>query len=193
VPNGTPAELADIFEAFDVSATYDKREGAATPLPLPPSPRAGPRVRQRLFGTDRFRLRTLLLETGRKRTVSILPDRGILDLVGVPGRPPVQTERRAPERPWLGPRPTQDLTTEIGRCQRKGEGPESRPPSGVRSGASFLLLGGTVFLARHLVDAACAGARGTRSYPAAMAVPGGRRVHRPRCLSPVRQGAVGNA
>jgi hypothetical protein len=57
-------------------------------------------VGQRLFGTDRFRLRTLLLDTGRKRTVSVLPDRGILDLAGVPGRPALETERRAPNVAW---------------------------------------------------------------------------------------------
>jgi hypothetical protein len=51
-------------------------------------------VGQRLFGTDRFRLRVLLLDSGRKRTVSTLPDRGILDLVGLPGRPRVEAERR---------------------------------------------------------------------------------------------------
>jgi hypothetical protein len=50
----------------------------------------------RVFGTDRFELRSLDLGSGKRRTVALLPDRGIVDLVGVPGRPAVRAERRAP-------------------------------------------------------------------------------------------------
>jgi len=44
-------------------------------------------VGDRLYGTDRYRLRSLNLATGRRRTVAGLTDRGVVDLVGVPGRP----------------------------------------------------------------------------------------------------------
>jgi hypothetical protein len=54
-------------------------------------------VAGRLYGTDRYRLRTLDLETGRKRTVASLTDRGIVDLVGVPERPLIEPGRRRPE------------------------------------------------------------------------------------------------
>jgi hypothetical protein len=74
-------------------------------------------VGQRLFGTDRFRLRELLLESGRRQTVGMLPDRGILNLVGVPGRPPVETERRVPERSWLRTRPA-SASTRADPCSR---------------------------------------------------------------------------
>jgi hypothetical protein len=74
-------------------------------------------VGRRLFGTDRFRLRALFLGSGRRRTVSVLPDRGIVDLAGVPGRPPVETARRAPERPWLASRPSGASSTRD-RCPR---------------------------------------------------------------------------
>lgn len=49
-----------------------------------------------LFGTDRYRLVRLELESGRKRTAAQLPDRGIADLVGVPDGPELQAPRRAP-------------------------------------------------------------------------------------------------
>jgi hypothetical protein len=83
-------------------------------------------VGPRLFGTDRFRLRTLLLDSGRKRTVSVLPDRGILDLVGVPGRPPLETERRAPELRLLsaasGVRPCGSVASRPARSHDRGPG-----------------------------------------------------------------------
>jgi hypothetical protein len=50
----------------------------------------------RLFGLDRFRLRSLDLATGRRRTLADLPDRGIADLVAVPELPLVEAKRRAP-------------------------------------------------------------------------------------------------
>ena len=53
-------------------------------------------VGERVFGTDRFELRSLHLGSGKRRTVAVLPDRGIVDLVGVAGRPAVRAERRAP-------------------------------------------------------------------------------------------------
>jgi hypothetical protein len=49
-----------------------------------------------LFGTDRFALRSLELGSGARRTVSRLPDRGIVDLVGLSTGPMVDTSRRAP-------------------------------------------------------------------------------------------------
>jgi hypothetical protein len=49
-----------------------------------------------LYGTDRYRLVRLDLESGRKRTAARLPDRGIADLVGVPHGPELRVPRRAP-------------------------------------------------------------------------------------------------
>jgi hypothetical protein len=49
-----------------------------------------------LFGTDRYRLVRLDLETGHRGTAARLPDRGIADLVGVPGEPELDVPRRAP-------------------------------------------------------------------------------------------------
>jgi hypothetical protein len=49
-----------------------------------------------LYGTDRYRLVRLELESGRKRTAGQLPDRGIADLVGVPDGPEVEAPPRAP-------------------------------------------------------------------------------------------------
>jgi hypothetical protein len=49
-----------------------------------------------VFGTDRYRLVRLDLESGRKRTAARLPDRGIADLVGVPDGPELDVPRRAP-------------------------------------------------------------------------------------------------
>jgi hypothetical protein len=54
-------------------------------------------VAGRLYGTNRYRLRTLDLETGRKRTVASLTDRGIIDLVGVPERPLIEPGQQRPE------------------------------------------------------------------------------------------------
>ena len=56
-------------------------------------------VANRLYGTDRYRLRSLDLVTGRKRTVAELTDRGIVDLVGVPERPPIEPGRHRPKAP----------------------------------------------------------------------------------------------
>jgi hypothetical protein len=47
-----------------------------------------------LFGTDRYRLVRLDLESGRERTAARLPDRGIADLVGVPDGPEIDLPRR---------------------------------------------------------------------------------------------------
>jgi hypothetical protein len=49
-----------------------------------------------LYGTGRYRLIRLDLGSGRRRTVATLPDRGIMDLVGVPDGPEVAVPRRAP-------------------------------------------------------------------------------------------------
>jgi hypothetical protein len=49
-----------------------------------------------IFGTDRYRLVRLDLETGDRRTAARLPDRGIADLVGVPDGPDLDAPRRAP-------------------------------------------------------------------------------------------------
>jgi hypothetical protein len=56
-------------------------------------------VAGRLYGTDRYRLRSLDLATGRKRTVAELTDRGVADLVGVPERPLIEPGRRRPSAP----------------------------------------------------------------------------------------------
>jgi hypothetical protein len=53
-------------------------------------------VGERLFGRDRFELRSLDLRSGRRRTVAQLPDRGIVDLVGVPGGPVLDADPAAP-------------------------------------------------------------------------------------------------
>ena len=57
-----------------------------------------------IFGTDRYRLVSLNLENGRKRTVARLPDRGIAALVGVPDGPELNAPPRAPRvlRPAAG-------------------------------------------------------------------------------------------
>jgi hypothetical protein len=49
-----------------------------------------------VFGADRYRLTRLDLETGRERTAARLPDRGIADLVTVPGGPEIDLPVRAP-------------------------------------------------------------------------------------------------
>jgi hypothetical protein len=49
-----------------------------------------------VFGTAYYRLVRLDLDSGRKDTVAILPDRGIADLAGVPDAPLVDLPRRAP-------------------------------------------------------------------------------------------------
>lgn len=49
-----------------------------------------------VFGTDRYGLVRLDLESGRKRIAARLPDRGIADLVGVPDGPELDVPRRAP-------------------------------------------------------------------------------------------------
>lgn len=55
-------------------------------------------VAERLYGSNGYRLRTLDLASGRKRTVASLTDRGIIDLVGVPERPLIEPGRERPER-----------------------------------------------------------------------------------------------
>jgi hypothetical protein len=50
----------------------------------------------RLFGMAGFELRSLDLSTGSRRSVAQLPDRGILELVGVPDSPPVSADRSPP-------------------------------------------------------------------------------------------------
>jgi hypothetical protein len=49
-----------------------------------------------LFGMDRYRLLRLDLTTGAVRTARRLPDRGIAELVAVPGGPELGVPRRAP-------------------------------------------------------------------------------------------------
>ncbi|HEX5980918.1 MAG TPA: hypothetical protein VFY52_07515 [Thermoleophilaceae bacterium] len=49
-----------------------------------------------LFGMDRYRLLRLDLTTGAVRTARRLPDRGIAELVAVPGGPELEVPRRAP-------------------------------------------------------------------------------------------------
>jgi hypothetical protein len=56
-------------------------------------------VADRLYGTERYRLRSLNLATGRKRTVAELTDRGIVDLVGVPERPLIEPGPHRPKPP----------------------------------------------------------------------------------------------
>jgi hypothetical protein len=57
-------------------------------------------VGNRIFGTDGYyRLRSLNLDTGRRRGVARLTDRGVLDLVGVPGRPAIAPGTRRPASP----------------------------------------------------------------------------------------------
>ena len=53
-------------------------------------------VGDRLYGTDRYRLRSLDLASGRKRTVGQLTDRGIVDLEGLPERPLIEPGRGRP-------------------------------------------------------------------------------------------------
>jgi hypothetical protein len=62
-----------------------------------------------VFGTDRFDLRSLELGSGARRTVSRLPDRGILDLVGLSSGPVVETTRRAPRLGFEPGRPGRAL------------------------------------------------------------------------------------
>ncbi len=50
----------------------------------------------RLFGMARFELRVLGLTSGRRRLLARLPDRGIIELVGVPGGPAVDADPTAP-------------------------------------------------------------------------------------------------
>jgi hypothetical protein len=54
-------------------------------------------VAGRLYGTARYRLRALDLDTGRKLGIAQLTDRGIIDLVGVPEQPLIEPGRRRPE------------------------------------------------------------------------------------------------
>ncbi len=53
-------------------------------------------VEGRVYGTARYRLRALDLETGRKLGISSLTDRGITDLVGVPEQPMIEPGKRRP-------------------------------------------------------------------------------------------------
>ncbi len=53
-------------------------------------------VAGRLYGTSLYRLRALDLDSGQKRTVASLTDRGIIDLVGVPEQPLIQPSKRRP-------------------------------------------------------------------------------------------------
>ena len=66
----------------------------------------------RLFGTNRYRLRSLNLESGRKRGVAELTDRGIATLVGVPGRPAISPGARRPPSPL-----SQAATGALSRCR----------------------------------------------------------------------------
>jgi hypothetical protein len=77
-------------------------------------------VADRLYGTNRYRLRSLNLATGRKRTVAELTDRGIVDLVGVPERPPIEPGRHRPDAPTATTRSSSSV-----RC--------SRPPMSTRA------------------------------------------------------------
>ena len=52
-----------------------------------------------LYGTDRYRLRSLDLPSGRKRTVAQLPDRGVLDLAALPALPAIEPGRARPAAP----------------------------------------------------------------------------------------------
>jgi hypothetical protein len=54
---------------------------------------------ERLYGTDRFRLRSLDLASGRKRTVAELTDRGISDLAGLPDGSQIEPGRHRPRTP----------------------------------------------------------------------------------------------
>ena len=54
-------------------------------------------VAGRLYGSSRYRLRALDLETGRKLGVASLTDRGIIDLAGVAEQPFIEPGRRRPE------------------------------------------------------------------------------------------------
>jgi hypothetical protein len=60
-------------------------------------------VGERLYGTDRYRLRALNLGSGRKRTVGELGDRGISHLVGLPERPTIEAGGRRPAAPVAQP------------------------------------------------------------------------------------------
>jgi hypothetical protein len=53
-------------------------------------------VAGRVYGSARYGLRALDLETGRKLGVASLTDRGITDLVGVPEQPLIQPGKRRP-------------------------------------------------------------------------------------------------
>jgi hypothetical protein len=54
-------------------------------------------VAGRLYGTNRYRLRALDLDTGRKLGIAQLTDRGIIDLVGVAEQPLINPGKRRPE------------------------------------------------------------------------------------------------
>jgi hypothetical protein len=72
-------------------------------------------VAGRLYGTSRYRLRALDLDTGEKLGVAQLTDRGIIDLVGVPEQPLIEPGRRRPESLPRSSRATSALTR-LRRC-----------------------------------------------------------------------------
>ena len=74
-------------------------------------------VADRLYGSSRYRLPMLDLETGRKRTVASLTDRGIIDLVGIPERPLIEPGLERPEG-VTGSTLARGVARLIPRCRR---------------------------------------------------------------------------
>jgi hypothetical protein len=82
-------------------------------------------VAGRLYGTSRYRLRALDLESGQKRTVALLTDRGIVDLVGLPERPSIEPGRRRPES--LAATRGSSSSGSCSRMRMSGPGRDRRP------------------------------------------------------------------
>jgi hypothetical protein len=82
-------------------------------------------VAGRLYGTSRYRLRALDLESGRKRTVALLTDRGIVDLVGLPEQPSIEPGRRRPES--LAATRGSSSSGSCSRIRMSGPGRDRRP------------------------------------------------------------------